>query len=80
MTVKLLNKALTESGAPENLITMVEEPSIENTNKMIENPSVRLLVATGGPSIVKKVLSSGKRQSAQVPAILRLWLTRQPIL
>ena len=61
MTVKLLNKALTESGAPENLITMVEEPSIENTNKMIENPSVRLLVATGGPSIVKKVLSSGKK-------------------
>lgn len=61
MAVKMLNKALMESGAPANLITMVEEPSIENTNKMIENPGVRLLVATGGPSIVKKVLSSGKK-------------------
>lgn len=35
--------------------------SIENTNKLIENPKIRLLVATGGPSIVKKVLSCGKK-------------------
>lgn len=61
MLVKILNKALMEAGAPANLITMVEEPSIENTNKMIDNPKVRLLVATGGPSIVRKVLSSGKK-------------------
>lgn len=61
MLVKLLNRALTEQGAPANLIAMVEEPSIENTNKMIENEKVRLLVATGGPSIVRKVLSSGKK-------------------
>lgn len=61
MLVKMLNKAIMDSGAPANLITMVEDPSIENTNKMIENPKVRLLVATGGPSIVKKVLSSGKK-------------------
>lgn len=61
MLVKLLNKALMEVGAPKDLITMVEEPSIENTNKMIDNPKVRLLVATGGPSIVTRVLSSGKK-------------------
>ncbi len=61
MLVKVLNKALIEAGAPENLITMVEEPSIDNTNKMIEHPKVRLLVATGGPAIVTKVLSSGKK-------------------
>lgn len=61
MLVKMLNKALAEGGAPSNLITMVEEPSIENTNKMIDNPKVRVLVATGGPSIVRKVLSSGKK-------------------
>lgn len=61
MLVKMLNKALMEGGAPANLITMVEDPSIENTNSMIDNPKVRLLVATGGPAIVKKVLSSGKK-------------------
>lgn len=61
LLVKMLNKALMEQGALANLITMVEEPSIENTNKMIENPKVGLLVATGGPLIVQKVLSSGKK-------------------
>lgn len=61
LTVKMLNKALVEAGAPDNLITMVKEPSIENTNKMIANSKIRLLVATGGPSIVKTVLSSGKK-------------------
>ncbi len=61
MLVKMLNKALVESGAPDNLISMVEEPSIDNTDKMISHPKVRLVVATGGPSIVTKVLSSGKK-------------------
>ena len=61
MLVRMLNKALMEGGAPADLITMVEEPSIENTNSMIDNPKVRLLVATGGPAIVRKVLSSGKK-------------------
>ena len=61
LLVKMLNKALMDGGAPANLITMVEETSIENTNRMIDHPGVRLLVATGGPAIVKKVLSSGKK-------------------
>lgn len=59
--IKMINKALEEVGAPKNLVTMVKEPSIENTNKMINNPKIRLLVATGGPGIVKTVLSSGKK-------------------
>ncbi len=59
--IQLINKALEKIGAPKNLITMVKEPSIDNTNKMISNPNVRLLVATGGPGIVKTVLSSGKK-------------------
>lgn len=59
--VQTINRALREAGAPENLVVTVSEPSIENTNKMVEHPLVQLLVATGGPGIVKKVLSSGKK-------------------
>ena len=59
--IKMLNKALVESGAPDNLITMVKEPSIDATNDMMKHPKIRLLVATGGPGIVKTVLSSGKK-------------------
>lgn len=59
--IRELNKALTEAGAPPNLIVTVTEPSIENTNAMMQHKLVRLLVATGGPGIVKAVLSSGKK-------------------
>lgn len=61
LLVTMLNKALVEVGAPDNLITMVREPSIENSNIMMEHPKVRMLVATGGPAIVKKVMSTGKK-------------------
>lgn len=59
--ITMLNKALEEAGAPKNLIVTVKEPSIENTNAMMEHPKVRVLVATGGPAIVKKVMSTGKK-------------------
>lgn len=59
--VTMLNKALEAEGAPENLIVTVKEPSIENTNIMMKHPKVRMLVATGGPGIVKTVMSTGKK-------------------
>ena len=59
--VRLINRALAEVGAPSNLVVTVSNPSIENTNALMEHPMVRMLVATGGPGIVKTVLSSGKK-------------------
>ncbi|MGB4892200.1 MAG: aldehyde dehydrogenase family protein, partial [Propionicimonas sp.] len=59
--VQVLNKALAAAGAPPNLICMVREPSIENTEALMAHPDVKLLVATGGPGIVRAVMSSGKK-------------------
>lgn len=59
--IRLINRALAEAGAPANLVVTVAEPSIENTNAMMNHPKIRMLVATGGPAIVKTVLSSGKK-------------------
>lgn len=59
--IRLINKALAEVGAPANLVVTVSKPSIENTNAMMKHPKIRMLVATGGPGIVKTVLSSGKK-------------------
>lgn len=59
--VKMLNEAMVAAGGPDNMITTVTEPSLDNTNAMMEHPAVKLLVATGGPGIVKKVLQSGKK-------------------
>lgn len=59
--ITMLNKALVEAGAPKNLIVTVKNPSVDNTNIMMKHPKVRVLVATGGPGIVKMVMSTGKK-------------------
>ncbi len=59
--VRLINRALAELGAPANLVVTVSRPSIENTNAMMAHPKIQMLVATGGPGIVKAVLSTGKK-------------------
>lgn len=56
-----INRVLAEAGAPANLVVTVTEPSLESTNVMMSHKLVRLLVATGGPALVKAVLSSGKK-------------------
>lgn len=61
MAVEFLNKAIHDAGGPDNLITSVRKPSIETTNIMIKHPKINLLIATGGPGVVKTVLSSGKK-------------------
>lgn len=60
-TVRLINRKLASLGAPANLIVTVAEPSIENTNAMMAHPKIHMLVATGGPGIVKTVMSTGKK-------------------
>lgn len=60
-TVRLINRKLASLGAPANLIVTVAEPSIENTNAMMAHPKVRMLVATGGPGIVRTVMGTGKK-------------------
>lgn len=60
-TIEMINRALRQAGAPDNLIVTVREPSIENTEIMMQHPLIRMLVATGGPSIVKNVMSTGKK-------------------
>jgi propionaldehyde dehydrogenase len=60
-TIKLLNQAVIKAGGPANLLTAVAEPSLEATNAMMKHPGINMLVATGGPGVVKAVLSSGKK-------------------
>lgn len=57
-TVELINEKLKELNAPENLIQIIEEPSIEKTNELMK--SVDVVVATGGMGMVKAAYSSGK--------------------
>jgi len=53
-------KAAVEAGAPENIIAWVEEPSLDLTHMLMTHPAVNLILATGGPGMVKAAYSSGK--------------------
>lgn len=59
--VDLVNRAVLAAGGPENIVATVANPTMESSNTMVNHPSVRMLVATGGPGVVKMLLSSGKK-------------------
>jgi len=42
-------------------VVTTEHPTIESADVMMNHPKIRMLVATGGPGVVKAVLSSGKK-------------------
>ena len=58
---KVVLEAAVKAGAPEGIIGWVEEPTIELSNQIMQ--SVDVILATGGPGMVKAAYSSG------VPAI-----------
>ncbi len=60
-TVEMINKAIVEAGGPNNLLTTVYPPSLEQANKMMNHEKINMLCATGGPAVVKAVLSTGKK-------------------
>lgn len=59
--LRLFHKAIVAAGAPENLISMVANPSLETVKILSESPKVAMLVGTGGPQLVKSLLMSGKK-------------------
>lgn len=59
--VDLVNRAIVEAGGPENLVVSVYKPTMDTSKEMMASPIVRMLVATGGPGVVKTLLSSGKK-------------------
>ena len=59
--VDLINRASAMAGGPRVLVSSVAKPTLDTANVMYKHPAIRLLVCTGGPGVVKSVLSSGKK-------------------
>ncbi len=55
---KIVNQAAVEAGAPEGLIGWIDVPALELTNEVMRNADI--ILATGGPGMVKAAYSSGK--------------------
>ncbi|MFR8012232.1 MAG: bifunctional acetaldehyde-CoA/alcohol dehydrogenase [Clostridia bacterium] len=55
---KVVLDAAVKAGAPENIIAWIDVPSLELTNEVMR--SADIILATGGPGMVKAAYSSGK--------------------
>lgn len=59
--VDLVNRACRAAGGPDVLVCSMKKPTMESAAIMQSHPLIKLLVCTGGPGVVKAVLSSGKK-------------------
>ena len=66
-TMHVINEAIVKVGAPANLLTSVANASLRTAKEIMEHPDIAMLVATGGASVVKAALSSGKKTIAAGP-------------
>ncbi len=55
---KVVLEAAVAAGAPEGIIAWIDEPSLEMTNLLMRESD--LILATGGPGMVRSAYSSGK--------------------
>ena len=69
---KIISEAAVAAGAPEGIVFWVDEPSLEMTNQIMKESD--LILATGGPGMVKAAYSSGKPAlgvgAGNVPAVI----------
>lgn len=55
---RIVLEAAVAAGAPENIIGWIDVPSVELSNEVMKNADI--ILATGGPGMVKAAYSSGK--------------------
>jgi aldehyde dehydrogenase len=66
-TVQILNQAIQRAGGPPDLITCPAEPTIDSAQYLMRHPTIRLLVVTGGPGVVREAMKSGKKSICAGP-------------
>jgi propionaldehyde dehydrogenase len=59
--VRLINRAIVAAGGPANLVTAIPDPTIDSAKELMHHPTVRLLLVTGGPAVVREALKTDKR-------------------
>lgn len=58
-TVKIISEAAEKAGMPKGAISTITVPTMEATKELMSNSYTRLILATGGPAMVKSAYSSG---------------------
>jgi len=56
---KIVRQAAVAAGAPDPVIGWIDEPTIALSQALMQHPEIKLILATGGPAMVKAAYSSG---------------------
>lgn len=56
----MMARAAEAAGAPKGIISCVSTPTMASTNELLHAKEISLIIATGGPGMVKAAYSSGK--------------------
>jgi propionaldehyde dehydrogenase len=65
--IDFINKAVVEAGGPENVVTCIDNPTIESAKALMTHKKIAIMVVTGGPAVVKTAMDSGKKVIAAGP-------------
>ncbi|RTR38852.1 bifunctional acetaldehyde-CoA/alcohol dehydrogenase [Shewanella canadensis] len=57
---RLVLNAAIAAGAPKDIIGWIDKPSVALSNQLMTHDKINLILATGGPGMVKAAYSSGK--------------------
>ena len=57
---KIVLNAAVEAGAPEGIIGWIDNPTMPLSSALMHHKDINLILATGGPGMVKAAYSSGK--------------------
>ncbi len=60
LAAKIVAEAARKAGAPEGAVSCLSIPSMAGCQELMALPQVKLILATGGPGMVKAAYSSGK--------------------
>ncbi len=61
IVIDIINRASMEVGGPDNIMTVIESPTIESANELLRFKGIRLNVVTGGPAVVKAAFAAAKK-------------------
>ena len=66
-TMHVINEGIVKAGGPANLLTSVANATLRTAKEIMDHADVSMVVATGGASVVRAALTSGKKAIAAGP-------------
>ena len=75
-SVRVVREAAERNGAPEGLIACLTNPTMEGTQAAMRDRNCALILATGGPGLVKEAYSAGKPAYGVGPGNVPVYIDR----